>query len=665
MLTWHAPFHKNLLTLFFQKPREGFLGNRLSYRGVGQKRSQVMVQDFFYYVPLVEQLKVLLLNPKYRHEVFKEKIQPQNGILNDIDDGTIVHTHPLLSLQGNSLKIVLYFDDVELCNPIGTRRLIHKVGLFYYSVMNLEPKFRSRLESINLYAAALSTHIKEHGIDAVLRPFKQDLEQLSVGIHLSDGVLVTGALLAFVADTPASHLAGGFKEGVGFAFQKCRHCNADQISMQENFTADAFTLRSRTAHNAQCTRIETTPNDELRSHYSAVFGINRRSILCDFPFFDVTQNLPQDVMHVLLEGVLPLELKAFIQYCIQENLITIEVLNSRIKSFPYGYYQSKDIPKPVNANIFNDQSAYLLDDAIKMWTLCRILPFLVKDIVDEQNEHWQNMKQVLQITNICMSQFISLESVSILPALISEHLSQFKELYNRPITPKQHYLVHIPMLIVMYGPPIRLWCTRYEAKHRFFKKIARLGNFKNIAKSLCERHQCLHATIFFPGHLHGSSNPLFKKLEIGKSTQLMDNEFLLAANTVYTKGFMNRNDKPVHTIFDAKWVVQFGIKYKLNESVVFLSFNKERELPMFGKVEKIWVLNFEKVILFCSLVESIAYCETLFSYEVLPPATVDEEELQVIDLDCVDVHEVSHVIKYGAKMYLNFRNNLSELFNHM
>lgn len=40
-----------------------------------------------------------------------------------------------------------------------------------------------------------------------------------------------GTLLAFVGDTPAVNLVGGFKERVGMAMRICRHCMAthDQI----------------------------------------------------------------------------------------------------------------------------------------------------------------------------------------------------------------------------------------------------------------------------------------------------------------------------------------------------------------------------------------------------------------------------------------------------
>lgn len=41
-----------------------------------------------------------------------------------------------------------------------------------------------------------------------------------------------GRLVAFVGDTPAVNMAGGFKEGVGMAMRKCRHCMATDNQIQ-------------------------------------------------------------------------------------------------------------------------------------------------------------------------------------------------------------------------------------------------------------------------------------------------------------------------------------------------------------------------------------------------------------------------------------------------
>ena len=40
------------------------------------------------------------------------------------------------------------------------------------------------------------------------------------------------------------------------------------------------------------------------------------------------------------------------------------------------------------------------------------------------------------------------------------------------------------------GPLVRHWCMRFEAKHNYFKTLAQgMYNFKNICKSLAQRHQ--------------------------------------------------------------------------------------------------------------------------------------------------------------------------------
>ena len=58
---------------------------------------------------------------------------------------------------------------------------------------------------------------------------------------------------------------------------------------------------------------------------------------------------------------------------------------------------------------------------------------------------------------------------------------------------------------------MRYWCMRYEAKHSYFKDLAQKTKcFKNIPKSLAERHQRLVCY-----HFH-QSKALVKEIETGK-----------------------------------------------------------------------------------------------------------------------------------------------------
>lgn len=49
------------------------------------------------------------------------------------------------------------------------------------------------------------------------------------------------------------------------------------------------------------------------------------------------------------------------------------------------------------------------------------------------------------------------------------------------------------MIFYRFGPLIRYWCMRMEAKNAYTKKAANKGNFKNVTLSFAERHQRLLA----------------------------------------------------------------------------------------------------------------------------------------------------------------------------
>ena len=72
------------------------------------------------------------------------------------------------------------------------------------------------------------------------------------------------------------------------------------------FVEEEFTLRTKDAHKEQCDMMSDDVSQAERQYYSKVYGINRSSAISHLDHFDITKQLPQDVMHVLLEGVVPL-----------------------------------------------------------------------------------------------------------------------------------------------------------------------------------------------------------------------------------------------------------------------------------------------------------------------------------------------------------------------
>ena len=53
-----------------------------------------------------------------------------DDLIEDYCDGSACRTHPLFSVDPTALQVMLYYDDVEVCNPIGSRAKRHKLGVF-------------------------------------------------------------------------------------------------------------------------------------------------------------------------------------------------------------------------------------------------------------------------------------------------------------------------------------------------------------------------------------------------------------------------------------------------------------------------------------------------------------------------------------------------------
>jgi len=54
--------------------------------------------------------------------------QRTDGIVEDFCDSKRSKHHPLFSTDHRALQVLLYFDEVELCNPIGSSKKKHKIG---------------------------------------------------------------------------------------------------------------------------------------------------------------------------------------------------------------------------------------------------------------------------------------------------------------------------------------------------------------------------------------------------------------------------------------------------------------------------------------------------------------------------------------------------------
>ena len=458
----------------------------------GAKQRLVQKQDSFQYVSLLDSLKALLCDDEIHSQVdtCNSRIH-QDGRIEDFCDGELFKSHVLFSKDPKALQIIAYYDELEVCNPLGSHVKVHKLGLFYYMLGNIEPQYRSSLRCINLLAVTTSVMIEKYGLDEIMKPFIQDLNHLSsVGVTVEyDGIQETyyGALLAFLADNLGSHALGGFKESFSLTFRMCRTCLSTNTAFRTNFIENQFLMRTEQKHLHHCAKLGGPP--PLRVHYSTAYGITRASSLLQIKYYSMFGGgLPHDVMHDLLEGTVQYVMKLILQYCVSQNFISLELFNQRLMKFEYGYGELSDKPTPITSRTFQSDSKNLHQSAAQSLLFARILPFLLADKVPEEDPHWENYVVLLRILDIAMAPMCTVDLCATMKVLIEEFLVVFTTLYpNSSIIPKMHYMVHYPSQIMAVGPLVRTWTMRYKAKN--FKSASHIGNFKNIVLTLANHHQ--------------------------------------------------------------------------------------------------------------------------------------------------------------------------------
>ena len=109
----------------------------------------------------------------------------------------------------------------------------------------------------------------------------------------------------------------------------------------------------------------------------------------------------------------------------------------------------------------------------------------------QSDERWGNFLRLIKIMLLSISPSVTRETASIIELMISIHHTKFRHLYPKAaVTPKMHFMVHLPSQMRLYGPQRSAWCMRFEAKHSTFKG-RKWRNFQNLPFSVASFHQKL------------------------------------------------------------------------------------------------------------------------------------------------------------------------------
>jgi len=255
-----AYYRQNIVT--YVEPKEVIIGHKFISQSGCIKQSVRLG----YIIPFEKSLRNLLSMPEVWHYV-QNSHQGDNEYMHDICDGSFIRTNSMFSVNSTALQVILNCDDMEIVNPLGSHVKKHKITLFYYSLGNIPPEYRSRTDVIQLLAFAKTCDLRNcNGEHKLLADFCQTMNKMSsVGIDMDifgDVHKMKGNLVIVCADTLAANWLGKFKEGVAFALRNCRHCEIENCHTAAKFVERDVALRQLDSHNLpvyglQCLKIST------------------------------------------------------------------------------------------------------------------------------------------------------------------------------------------------------------------------------------------------------------------------------------------------------------------------------------------------------------------------------------------------------------------------
>jgi hypothetical protein len=531
-------------------------------------------KDSFQYIPMTEMLAHVLKDENVRSQLLNPK-PGMNGHLQSFRDGNGYKKHPVFSLHSLTLELIIYSDEFEIVNPLGPHKKKHNMMAFYLLLGNLYNTSKAQKSAILLLALGKSVHMNKYGLTRVAEVINRDLMLMeNEGLEVDDyPVKIHGALAFIAGDNLNSHIIGGFNASFSpNVLHPCRFCSISNDELQKCDHADDLQLRTRGNYDEQA--VEVIGNSAKCTQY----GIRYSS-----PFisgsFHVVDGLPPDIMHDLLEGVVPFEMALVLKKLVEAGSIKVDELNSIILNWNYGPLDKSNKPVALQDPIGD----IIKQNAGRTWCLLRLLPLMIGHKVMPNscvNTFWTFLLELRAIVELIFAPRLAIGHVLYLKTKIEDHVAKFKALFpDKNLKPKHHLLLHYPYCFFTFGPLRSCWCMRFEAKHSYFTRLMTcVNNYKNACSTLAQRHQMKLAYELATGSK-------FLCHEISLSATISEDMSYLADCVI--QALLLNGVSPMKRLYRcSKFADINGVTYYCKMYVV-LGFNDDN--PLLGRIDNIYI----------------------------------------------------------------------------
>jgi len=512
-------------------------------------------------------------------------------VIKSITQGTIWKFQEI-NTENIKIPLTLFFDDVEVNNPLGLHKGLNKIGTVYCTISCLPPEYASMLENIFLLQIHKYTDHKCFGNERIFHNIVKQLIDLE-----NNGLIINVCGKEYTIFFYLTYIAGdnlGLNSILGFnksfnSMYSCRICTASKTEYQKQFVENSQLIKKIESYSEHCNK--------------KMFGVQESCTFNKIPAFYLLNNLSVDPMHDLLEGVCRYDIGKILNNFINvEKLFTLQHLNNRLSNYER-ISCDKNITPILQVDSIRNELVIL--SASEMLFLINNFCLLIGNLIPMKNKFWELYLLLRKIVCITTLDTLTLDTHRLLEIYIIKYLKLHINLFGNNLKPKHHNLVHYSRIIEKYGPLKHLSCMRFEAKHKQVIAYSKtMRSRKNIAYSLALKHQLKLCYRFVCNE--GFINRISHGTTIGNFSDTK--EWLCLKSTISFEKYRN---------FQCyNWIQLNGTRYEINN---IIQTNKiiDNGPITFGKINIIMLdSNYHKVYFVYTHFLVIGYSEHLTAYEL-------------------------------------------------
>ena len=513
--------------------------------------------------------------------------------------------------DGIALPLIVYFDDVETGNALGTHAGNNSVGCVYATIPCFPPNFASKLHSIVLTDIFYTKDKANYGNEVVFKKLINELQDLR-----KNGMLIVVNKKLYKIHLLTCLIVGDNKglndiEGFVRSFTLshcCRICNAGPTEWKKLKEEDEVLLRSKENHET-----------DMQIRDISKTGVREQCIFNELEGFNVIENGSVDVMHDVFEGVANYDVSKILLHLINEKYFSIDFINDVLNTMDFGF-EKTNLPPNIKFDFLKSNN-WLKMSASEMLFFTRYLGLIVGELVPQESEIWELYIKLREIISIITSPAITAEDLIQLDILISEHHNIYIKYFGQ-LKFKFHSVIHYKRMILQNGPLIKISSMRFESKHREIKAIIQAtSSRRNILKTVGIRHQlCLMQYKYAQ----------YKNLNINYGPAINDDSINIHFQDSLVRQTLSN-------------IIINDIKYKA-ETIIVATIGEN--CPGFGEIDKIYLVDNEIYFRYIPFYV-IGFNTHYFAYSVV----ADMEKKLIISYDSISV-------KTPCTIYKKKRNHI-------